>query len=270
MGTVFKALDMRRVEAKDRTPHVAVKVLNENFKQHPDSLIALQRETRKAQDLAHPNIVTTFDFDRDGDTVYMTMELLEGTPLDQFLRDQSGSGVDLVQALRIIEGMSNALAYAHGKSIVHSDFKPGNCYVTEAGNVKVLDFGIARAASRKFGADEHVTIFDPATLAGITPAYATAEQINAQVPDELDDIYALSCIAYELLTGRHPYDRLDGARAKLRSLTPTPIKGVPSRINRAILRGLDLDRTKRTETILQFQKDMQPSFLERWLASFQH
>jgi len=73
MGIVFKAKDLRKEEAQDRNPYIAVKVLNEEFKQHPESLKALQRESRKAQDLAHPNISTVFDFDRDGGNVFMTM-----------------------------------------------------------------------------------------------------------------------------------------------------------------------------------------------------
>ena len=83
MGVVFKALDNRKVEARDRHPYVALKLLNESFKQHEDSLIALQREARKAQDLKNPNIIGIFNFDRDeNDNYFIAMELLKGQPLD--------------------------------------------------------------------------------------------------------------------------------------------------------------------------------------------
>src|SRR5262249_20405666 len=85
MGVVFRARDKRKEEAQDRHPYAALKVLNETFKRHPESLKALQREARKAQNLAHPNIVTVYDFDRDGANVYMVMELLEGEPLDKYI-----------------------------------------------------------------------------------------------------------------------------------------------------------------------------------------
>ncbi|MEM9058187.1 MAG: serine/threonine-protein kinase, partial [Pseudomonadota bacterium] len=138
MGVVFKALDLRKQEAHDRNPYIAVKVLNEEFKRHPESLKALQREARKAQDLAHPNIVNVFDFDRDGDDVYMTMEFLEGEPLDELIQKQALSGLPKDEAFPIIRGMALALNYAHEKGIIHSDFKPANCFLNKDGVVKVF------------------------------------------------------------------------------------------------------------------------------------
>ena len=88
MGTVFRATDMRRQEAQDLQTDVAIKVLNDEFKGDPELLIALQRETKKTQLLAHPNIVTVYDFDRDGNNVFMVMELLEGRSLSQFIREE--------------------------------------------------------------------------------------------------------------------------------------------------------------------------------------
>ena len=93
MGTVYKALDLRKLEASDRKPYIAIKVLNVQFRGHPKSLIALQREARKAQALAHPNIVSVYDFDRDGPMVYLTMEYLTGKPLSQVLRAPGFAGM---------------------------------------------------------------------------------------------------------------------------------------------------------------------------------
>src|SRR6476661_4572406 len=99
MGTVYKALDLRKLEASDRKPYIAIKVLNVQFRGHPKSLIALQREAKKAQTLAHPNIVTVYDFDRDGSMVYLTMEYLAGKPLSQMLRAPAFVGMPYAQAL---------------------------------------------------------------------------------------------------------------------------------------------------------------------------
>ena len=123
--------------------------------------MALQREARKAQTLAHPNVVTVFDFDRDGPTVFMTMELLRGRSLDVVIREVRGTGVGRKAAMPIIRGVAEGLAYAHRKGIVHSDLKPGNVFVLEDGTPKLLDFGIARAVP---SATAEKAVFDAGSL----------------------------------------------------------------------------------------------------------
>src|SRR5262245_7658058 len=158
MGTVYKARDRRKEEAQDRNPYVALKVLNEDFKRHPRSLQALQREARRAQALQHPNIVTVYDFDRDGTNVYMVMELLEGEPLDRLIRRHKGVGLDRPQAWEIARQICKGMGYAHGQGIVHADFKPANAYLLNDGTVKIFDFGIARAVKQgTHGGGEHTT-----------------------------------------------------------------------------------------------------------------
>ncbi|MBL4622236.1 MAG: serine/threonine protein kinase, partial [Immundisolibacteraceae bacterium] len=130
MGVVYKALDRRKVEAEDRDPNLAVKILNDEFKQHPKALQALQREARKTQELAHPNIMTVYDFDRVGSDVYMTMEFLDGDPMDVVIKKRKGKPFPEAEAMLMIEGMCEALAYAHRRNLVHSDFKPGNVFLT--------------------------------------------------------------------------------------------------------------------------------------------
>ncbi|RMD66157.1 serine/threonine protein kinase, partial [Candidatus Parcubacteria bacterium] len=151
MGAVFKARDLRKEEARDREPFVAVKVLSGDIRNYPDAFIALQREAKKAQKLAHPNIVIVYDFDRDGGTAYMTMELLEGESLADIIR-RHPHGLPLKEALPIIRGIVEGLDYAHRQGIVHADLKPSNVYVTRSGVVKVLDFGIARVLRKPAGA----------------------------------------------------------------------------------------------------------------------
>ena len=133
MGTVFKARDLRREEAQDRHPYVAVKTLNIDVLQRDDSLKILQREARKAQGLAHPNIVRVHDFDRDGSTLFLTMELLEGTSLDAILQKNGLQGAPLAGVLPILRQVVSALQFAHGEGIVHSDLKPANIIVLPNG-----------------------------------------------------------------------------------------------------------------------------------------
>ncbi|QIB67050.1 serine/threonine-protein kinase [Kineobactrum salinum] len=173
MGLVYKARDLRKVEAEDRNPYIAVKVLGQNFKDHPQAFVSLQQEAVKSQKLAHPNIVTVHDFDRDGDTIFMTMELLKGDPLDSLLRLEAPFSKEV--ALRYFNDLCAGLDYAHKRGLIHSDFKPGNIFVTTGGTVKILDFGIARAASK--GALSHD--YDAGELGALTPPMPPSKWLTA-------------------------------------------------------------------------------------------
>lgn len=251
MGTVYKALDLRKLEASDRKPYLAIKVLNVQFRGNPQSLIALQREAKKAQVLAHRNIVTVYDFDRDGAVVYLTMEYLSGKPLSQVLRSPNFSGMPYREALPIVKGMSNALAYAHEHGFVHCDFKPGNVFLTDKGEVKVIDFGIARVFQRP-EEESDATVFDPGSLGALTPAYASPEMLEHREPDPRDDIYALGCITYELLTGHHPFDRLSATQARSANFKPKRPDDLGARQWRALRAALSFDRNTRTPTVTRF------------------
>lgn len=255
MGTVYKALDLRKLEASDRRPHIAIKILNVQFRGHPKSLIALQREAKKAQTLAHANIVTVYDFDRDGSLVYLTMEYLSGKPLSQILKAPGFSGMPFSSALPIICGMARALAYAHERGLVHCDFKPANVFLTDSGQVKVIDFGIARAFEKP-GDESDATIFDAGSLGGMTPAYASPEMLDHLEPDPRDDIYALACITYELLTGQHPFGRLSAAQARAAGSKPKRPKNIRLRQWRALKAALSFDREARTPTVARFLGEM--------------
>ncbi|TCW84338.1 protein kinase [Burkholderia sp. SRS-46] len=255
MGTVYKALDLRKLEASDRKPHIAIKVLNVQFRGQPTSLIALQREARKAQTLAHRNIVTVYDFDRDGPLVYLTMEYLSGKPLSKVLRAPGFAGMPLDAALPIIAGMGQALAYAHERGFVHCDFKPANVFITDSGEVKVIDFGIARVFQRR-DEDPDVTVFDPASLGGITPAYASPEMFEHREPDPRDDVYALACVTYELLAGRHPFKRLSATQARSDNLRPERLPGLDRTQWRTLSAALSFDRATRTPGINPFLEGM--------------
>lgn len=264
MGIVFKTLDLRKEEAQDRNPYLALKILSEEFKQHPDSLKALQREAQKSQRLAHPNVVNVFDFDRDGDTVYMTMEFLDGTPLDWVIKHREAIQVTTAKALDYIRQMSAGLAYAHARGVVHADFKPGNVFLTDEGVIKILDFGIARATKHIGRATSDDTLFDARTLGALTPNYASYEMFAGEDPHPCDDIYALGCTAYELLSGRHPYDRTPAIDALARGMQPQPLTNITRSQWRAIASALALKREDRVATIEEFLRLLDEKWARKW------
>lgn len=270
MGVVYKAKDRLKVEAQDRDPYVAIKVLNEEFKSHPDAFISLQRESRKAQRLSQPNIVKVYDFDRDGDVVFMTMEYMEGKPLDQLIKQYNATGLPWDDAMEIIKGISSALSHAHAENIIHSDFKPGNIFVTTSGIAKVFDFGIARAVTQVDRNDGKVidkTVFDAGTLGALTPAYASMEMLQGEVPDIRDDIYALGCIVYEILTGKHPFNKMPADEACQKGLKPKRIATISKRQWRALEKLLSFNRSDRIESADEFFQLFSTKFKPSYLAA---
>lgn len=243
MGTVYRAKDLRKVEARDRQPYVAIKVLNNDFRRHPDAFIALEREASKSQGMSHSNIVSIFDFDKDHDIPFIIMELLEGRELAKLLADFP-HGVPLDMAWPIIETMCAGLQHAHESDVVHADFKPGNVYVSSQNQAKILDFGIARAV-RGSKAHREDTVFDPGRLAALTPAYASREMLTGDNPEPRDDIFALGVVIYLVLTGHHPYGRMpadEAAREKLRPERPKTLERWRWRTLESMLRFNRQDR----------------------------
>ncbi|HEX7349009.1 MAG TPA: bifunctional serine/threonine-protein kinase/formylglycine-generating enzyme family protein [Rhodanobacteraceae bacterium] len=252
MGVVYLARDERKVEARDRDPYVAVKVLNDEFRRHPDSLIALQREARRSQQLAHDNIVRVYDFDKDRTIVFMTMEYIDGTNLKTLIREQAYDGMPLAKARPLIEGMAWALKRAHSAGVVHSDFKPGNVMVTKEGVAKVFDFGIARAGKFQGEVKGEETVFDAGTLGALTPAYASLEMLQGAEPTPADDIYALGCVTYELLTGKHPYGKVSAEVAMKEGRTPPRVRGLTKRQNQTLQRAVAFRSEQRLQSAVQF------------------
>jgi serine/threonine protein kinase/tetratricopeptide (TPR) repeat protein len=267
MSTVFKARDLRREEAQDRNPFVAVKTLNVDILQREDSLKILQREARKAQNLSHPNIVRVYDFDRDDDTLFITMELLEGSSLEQIINKNGLLGTQLPILLPIVEQIVSALQFAHEEGIVHSDLKPANIIVLPNGRVKVIDFGIARAIPNPNQNTSDRTTFDVHALGAMTPAYASPEMLEGQAPDPRDDVFALACIVYEFLTGRHPFGRVPASMARVGNFKPQEPANLSPHRWKALQAGLHLDRSKRIASpqllFLEFAADA-PAAAQRY------
>lgn len=242
MGTVYRALDLRKHEAGDPQPYVAIKILGHSFKRHPRALITLQREAKKTQQLAHPNIVTVYDFDRDDDLIYLTMEELKGQSLSDFLKKKEKmEKLNFKERCTLILQIAQALSYAHAKGLVHSDLKPANVFVTEGGTIKVLDFGIARAANQETYQDN----FDAGELGGFSFNYASLEMLNFEPPHPSDDIYALGIMACQIFGGFHPYG---GREANIAFENKVAAK-IPSignfLLRRLLYRSVALERSNR-------------------------
>ncbi len=258
MGVVFKARDLRREEALDKEPHVAIKLLNNKYQGKPYAFIALQREAKKAQKLAHPNIITVYDFDRDGSLMMMTMEYLQGQSLLPIVRNYKNSPIETTQAFSYIRDICSALSYAHRNNIVHADIKPANIFLTDKHQIKLLDFGIARAVQEIMVEGDEETAFSPDLLSALTPAYASCEMLLGEKAQVSDDVYALACISYELLTGRHPYGRLKATSAETGGLRPIRPAGLKSRQWKGLQKGLAFRRENRTTEVVDFMREVLP------------
>ena len=249
MGTVFTAIDLRRAEAEDPNSRVAIKFLSAAFSEHPDALVSLQREARKTQQLAHPNVVTVYDFDRDEDRVFMTMELLDGEPLSRLERLQQRLGEHFDRS-DLVKQFAEGLAYAHSQGVVHCDLKPDNVFVTSAGRVKVLDFGIARLTQEAQQLDQ----YDAGRLGALTRRFASIEMLVGNTePSPSDDVYALGLIGWWLFTGQHAYGGVPADEAMAQSLLPKgSSRDWRERERRALLRALRLTREARPRDAGQF------------------
>ena len=256
MSNVYKAIDLRKVEAGARDPHLAVKVLSVDFDDYFSSLTVMHQEASKLQTLTHPNIVRVIDWDRDGQTVFMTMEYLDGISLKfRMKRDAAEPTLPREEAMRVIADMVAALDFAHRKHIVHGDLKPGNVIVTTAGDVKVIDFGIARFL-RKPHEEVQAQERWRESFNALTPHYASPEMHDDAEPDARDDVYALACIAHELLTGTHPFQRTSSAKARDTGMQLAPSKHLRPHEYRALQNALAFDRDRRTPGAQQFLDEL--------------
>src|SRR5882762_140587 len=245
MSTVYKAIDLRKVEARATETHVAVKLLTIPLSDFTESLAVLQGEAHKLQTLPHPNIVRVIDCDRDGRIVFMTMEYLSGESLKRTLATAEHKGLAAKDALHIVGCIAGGLEFAHRNGIVHGDLKPGNVLVTENGDVKIIDFGIARLMTRHPRA-AGINGDERPRLSALTPPYASPEMLENAPPDPRDDIYALACITHELLTGRHPFDRMVANDARDSGMKVVRRNSMSAAQFRAIAHGLEFEREKRT------------------------
>lgn len=256
MGVVYTARDLLQEEVSHEKSLIAIKFLSEGIKDHPNAFRMLQQECKKSWDLAHPNVVTVHDFDRDGDLVYLTMELLSGQSLEAYLSEHEFESLSLKEVEPILTEIVAGLSYAHQQGIVHSDLKPENVFLTER-CAKILDFGIARAIQQSDESKSGVIAY--------TPAYASLEMIQGAPPHVKDDIYALACITYRLLAGRHPFAGRSAEAAYNEKFTPKPIDGLGARQWQALSRGISFDLEERQESAEAFLQQLLPKRRQPWM-----
>jgi len=244
MGTVYRALDRNKQGLPPQHRHVAVKVLREELARLPDALQALRREAHQAQSLSHPGIVNVFDFDRDGDVYFITMELLEGELLRDLIERVRPGKLSREAATDILRDLGNAVAYAHSRGVLHMDLKPGNVMITKLGEVRVLDLGLAHPHMTEPWISDHPPPFHAAT-----PTYASCEQLEGAAADVRDDVFSFACVAYELLSGEHPFGRSSAREAREQGHRPRRIRGLSRREWRALRQGLAWTREDRQRSL---------------------
>jgi len=190
------------------------------------------REARSAAKLSHPNIVTIFDFGEEDGDLYIAMELVEGLTLRQMVKDGGALGLPLIRS--IVTQVCDALAYAHGRSLVHRDIKPANLMWTGGERLKIADFGLAKAVRE----DSGYTLMS--RVLG-TPYYMSPEQIEGEAIDHRTDIYSVGVTLYELSTARVPFGRGDVLKAHMHQPPEPPSSfrdDMPEWLERIIMRSL--------------------------------
>lgn len=245
-GSVYRALDRHRAHLDATARCVALRVFKLNYRDSPHALHELERQFHQAQSLAHPNVVSVFDLDRDGGTYFMVMELLEGELLSDVLERLGRRPMARDRALSVIGSIGAALAHAHRRGVVHGDLKPGNVMVSANGEVKVLDFGFVRREHADPGRMEP-WIGDPAAgfAHGSTLAYASEERVNGEPLDDSMDVYSLACIAYELLTAEHPFGGRSAPLARAQGRPPQRVRGLNGRQWSALQTALQWSKADR-------------------------
>lgn len=242
-GVVYRALDRNRRHLADGQRHVAVKVLRSQPPLSAESLIDVQRRAHQAQMLLHPHIARVYDFDHQGDVHFIVMEWVQGELLEMLLQSAQRFSIGRERALKIIRDTGSALAYAHEHGVILGNLTPRKIMVTSGGDAKLIDvgFSIARAADDR--AEESRSQYDA--------RYASLERVQGEPLTTSDDVYALACIAYELLTGRHPYDGHSGAAARVQARTLDPITSLGRDQWQALERALRVSRSERDITVAQ-------------------
>jgi serine/threonine protein kinase len=226
-GNVFKALDRYRSSLPVAQQHVALKVLHSGRDWSEQTIQELRREMHCGQMLSHRNIVNVFELDRDADVVFFTMEFLDGELLIDLIERLRPAAMQRLQAWQIIRQLGAGLEHAHERGIVHGDLNPRNILVTRDGELRILGFGAAQT----------------------TPAYASCELLEGRAADPRNDLYALACICYELLSGAHPFACRPATLARDFGVKATRPAGLTGRQWRTLQTGLSWHRAGRSMSV---------------------
>jgi len=239
MGRVYKALD-KEIEEK-----VALKLLNPDIAADIRTIERFRNELKTARQISHKNVCRMYHFGKDEGAFYITMEYVRGEDLKSMIRMMSRLSPG--QTVSIAKQVCEGLAEAHRLGVIHRDLKPQNIMIDRDGNVKIMDFGIARSLKAK-----------GITGAGImigTPEYMSPEQVEGKDADESSDIYALGIILYEMLTGRVPFEGETPLSVALKQKTELPEDPgkinpqIPDDLRRLILRCLEKEKENRYQKV---------------------
>jgi tRNA A-37 threonylcarbamoyl transferase component Bud32 len=244
MGVVCRARDLRLGRI------VALKRLPDNLRNHPKAVQLFLREARSAAALNHPNIVTIYDAGQEDGTLYITMELLEGTPLQEILK--SRGRLTVRDTARLGMQIAKGLQYAHEHQIIHRDIKTGNLFFTASKKVKIMDFGLAKMVQE---------VRRGATVIGGTPYYMAPEQSIGDAVDHRADLYSLGITLFELATGCVPFTEGDIAYHHRHTPPPDPrelIPSIPAELAELILQLLAKDPGDRCQTAQEVSDRLQP------------
>lgn len=247
MSVVYRAWDLKY----DR--EVAVKVLRPELTADEDFIRRFNHEAQAASQMSHPNIVNMYDVGQDAEVRYIVMEYVKGQTLKELIR-QSGK-IKPQRAVQITLRILAAVDHAHRNHIVHRDIKPQNILVDSEGNVKVADFGIARATN-----SSTMTLSDGSVLGSVH--YFSPEQANGLVADEKSDLYSVGVVLYEMVTGQVPFDGESPVAVALKHLRERPksTRQLEPEISRGldevILKALDKDAARRYQTAAEMAQDL--------------
>jgi serine/threonine protein kinase len=243
MGEVYRAVDPRLGR------EIALKLLPPETASDPERLTRFRREARAAAALNHPNVVTLYSVEESGGVHFLTMELVDGQPLQELI---PSTGLPAARVIQLATAIADAVAAAHGNGLVHRDLKPANIMLTRDERVKVLDFGLAKDL-RAAGPDDATMPVHDRTQPGMvmgTPSYMSPEQLAGQAVDHRTDIFSLGVVMYEMTTGRRPFQ--GGSQAELtasilRDPVPT-LTDVPPALATLIARCLAKSAGDRVQT----------------------
>jgi len=232
-ATVYRARDMLSSAGAAPNEQIALKLPRVQHNDGTRAAARLKHEFDLASRLSHPNIVQVRQLIEENSCCFLVMELIEGRLLSTLVSDWTTLSPPLTR--KILRASAQALAYAHSQGIVHGDFKPGNVFVTPDESAKVLDFGAAVLTS----ADNEDRI-----RAG-TPAYASPQVLEGSTPEPRDDVFSFACVAYELLTGQHPFERRSSLQARQQQMVPARVWSLSAQQWLALLSALSWERERR-------------------------
>ena len=243
---VYKARDARGDRHSSSTPVVAIKTLRPEVRDSAVALARLTREFRQGAALNHANLVRMHELANASGVWFIAMEWLEGNSLAALLYELQPNGLHPARALAILRACSRALAAAHERRIAHGDFRPGNVWLSPSDEVHVLGFG---AEQKRTSAASDGPVDEISLPYVATPSYASPEVLAGQLPDSRDDVFSIACVAYELLSGQHPFGRLNAVEMKASRLRIARPKGMSMRRWLALKRGMHWSRAKRTASV---------------------